>query len=434
MGQPTPGPKPTHRSALPLALVTAVIAAVWAGWNAWAVQQGRTTPLDLDGWGWLVAQMQTNGRSLATLFSSPSLWKGPVVPFVFGLCYCIAPMAESVLVLNAAFFALSAAVLVCAFHALGANRWAATAAVLAWVLYFPHAIVFGYYYAEPFLGLLSALLLLLAAWTLKAKPRLGALACGAVAGLLLLARAPFLPVVVGLGVFLWLRMGKARWTAVGLYLLGLLVLYAPWPIRNWAMEREFIPFTTEGGKILFQGTYLAGDDPVMHDLRAIPEFNELEKGEEGLSAPVQYRFWKALADAEVRRNPRGEALLCVRKAIRFWMYLPAHSWLPNWKTGLAAVVFLPLGLAGFVLRRRDPLAQLCALWVVGLWAFHSLVHAELRYNFPVLPMMLMLAVLGVQACWKLLPAARRPKSAAPEQAKTTERTQECPQLSNPSHP
>ena len=74
------------------------------------------------------------------------------------------------------------------------------------------------------------------------------------------------------------------------------------------------------------------------------------------------------------------------------------------------------------------------LWVVGLWAFHSLVHAELRYNFPVLPMMLMLAVLGVQACWKLLPAARRPKSAAPEQAKTTERTQECPQLSNPSHP
>ena len=175
MGQPTPGPKPTHRSALPLALVTAVIAAVWAGWNAWAVQQGRTTPLDLDGWGWLVAQMQTNGRSLATLFSSPSLWKGPVVPFVFGLCYCIAPMAESVLVLNAAFFALSAAVLVCAFHALGANRWAATAAVLAWVLYFPHAIVFGYYYAEPFLGLLSALLLLLAAWTLKAKPRSGRL-------------------------------------------------------------------------------------------------------------------------------------------------------------------------------------------------------------------------------------------------------------------
>ena len=208
MGQPAPAPKPTHRSALPLALVAAVTAAVWAGWNAWAEQQVRTTPLDLDGWGWLIVQMQTNGRNLATLFTSPSLWKGPVVPFVFGLCYYIAPTAESVLVLNAAFFALSAAVLVCAFHALGANRWAATAAVLAWVLYLPHTVVFGYYYAEPFLGLLSALLLLLAAWTLKTRPRLGALACGAVAGLLLLARAPFLPVVAGLGVFLWLRLGK----------------------------------------------------------------------------------------------------------------------------------------------------------------------------------------------------------------------------------
>ena len=140
----------------------------------------------------------------------------------------------------------------------------------------------------------------------------------------------------------------------------------------------------------------------MHDLRALPEFNHLEQGEEGLSAPAQYRYWKALADAEIRRNPGGEAVLCVRKAIRFWMYLPAHAWVPNWKTGLAAAVFLPLGLLGLLMRRRDSLAQLCAIWVGGLWLFHALIHAELRYNFPVLPMMLMLAVLGGQACWARL--------------------------------
>ena len=31
------------------------------------------------------------------------------------------------------------------------------------------------------------------------------------------------------------------------------------------------------------------------------------------------------------------------------------------------------------------------LWVCGLWLFHALVHAELRYNFPVMPMLFLLA-------------------------------------------
>ena len=412
MDKPTSPPSPPARSIWPLASLTAVIAAAWAGCNAWITQQGRTAPLDLDGWGWLITNLQTNGHHFAILFSSPSLWKGPVVPFVFGLCYYIAPAPESVLVFNSVCFALSAAVLTFAFHALGANRWAAAAAVLGWVFYLPHGIVFGYYYAEPFLGFLSALLLLLAAWSLLKRPRLGALACGAVAGLLLLARAPFLPVVAGLGLFLWMRLGKARWPAAVLYALGLLAVYAPWPVRNWVAEGEFIPFTTEGGKILFQGTYLAGDDQVMHDLRSMPKFRDLERSEEGLSAAEQYRYWKGLADAEIRRNPGGEAVLCVRKAIRFWMYLPPHSWAPNWKTGLAAAVFLPLALVGLVWRRREPLAQLCGLWVVGLWAFHALVHAELRYNFPVLPMMFMLAALGAQCIWAHLRAPRRKFVAA----------------------
>jgi hypothetical protein len=404
MGKPI---SPSARSVWPLALVVAVIAAAWAGCNIWISQQGRTAPLDLDGWGWLITSLQAKNHHLATLFSSPSLWKGPVVPFVFGLCYYIAPVPESVLVFNAGCFALSAAVLVFAFHALGANRWAAVAAILGWVFYLPHGIVFGYYYAEPFLALLSAVLLLLAAWTLHSRRLLGALACGAVAGLLLLTRAPFLPIVLGLGLFLFLRLGKDRWRAAGLYALGLLAVYAPWPVRNWVVEREFIPFTTEGGKILFQGTYLVGDDQGMHDLRAMPEFQDLEKGEEGLKPTEQYRYWKALAGTEVRRNPGGEAVLCVRKATRFWMYLPPHVWAPNWKTGLAAAVFLPMALLGFFMRRRDPLAQLCAIWAGGLWLFHTLIHAELRYNFPVLPMMFMLGLLGCQAVWASVGSARK---------------------------
>jgi hypothetical protein len=130
MGPPAAPPAAPRRSPLLPALLAAAVAAGWAGWNAWSEQRTRTAPLDLDGWGWLITRLQTDGRDPALLLSAPSLWKGPVVPFVLGLCYFVAPTLEAVLAFNAGFFALSAAALVLAFHSLGAGRWAATAAVL----------------------------------------------------------------------------------------------------------------------------------------------------------------------------------------------------------------------------------------------------------------------------------------------------------------
>jgi hypothetical protein len=61
-----------------------------------------------------------------------------------------------------------------------------------------------------------------------------------------------------------------------------------------------------------------------------------------------------------------------------------------------AVVTFPLAAWGAWRGRRQLLCQLCLLWVGGLWLFHALIHAELRYNFPVLPMLFLLAVLGLR--------------------------------------
>jgi glycosyltransferase involved in cell wall biosynthesis len=37
---------------------------------------------------------------------------------------------------------------------------------------------------------------------------------------------------------------------------------------------------------------------------------------------------------------------------------------------------------------------------VAKWLFHSLVHAELRYNFPVLPMLFLLAAASTRWAWR----------------------------------
>jgi hypothetical protein len=371
----------------------------WGSWSAWTEQETRTLPLDLDGWGHRVQKMQVEGPNLSALFCEPSLWKGPVVPFVFGASYYIASFPESVLYFNAAAFGVAAALTFSAFRLLGCGTCLGVFAVLAWVFYWPHRMVFGYYYAEPLLALLSALVLFFLAKSFLSRSYLTVAAAGLSSGLLVLARAPFMLVVALIPLLLWGHLGPAGMRYIGIFILGFLIAFLPWPIRNVAVYGELIPFTTEGGKILFQGSYLPGDDGVMNEVRRLDEFTRLERAEKGMSDLEQQRYWQQLALKQISQDPLGQLRLCLKKAMRFWVYVPLYSWIPTWKSAVLACVSLPLALLGFISYRRWPLAQVCAVWVTGLWLFHSLVHAELRYNFPVLPMLFVLTGLGVQSLW-----------------------------------
>jgi hypothetical protein len=419
-----PAQRPGRAGLWGTTLLVVALAALYGGWSAWEESRHRTLPLDLDGWGCLIPQLKADG-SFATLFSAPSLWKGPVVPFVFGLCYYLVASDWSVLVFNVAAFALAAGIFYLGFCSFGLSRRAAALALLVWVLYWPHRLVFGYYFAEPLLTLLLAALFLLTGLTISSKRPSAALLTGILSGLLLLARAPFFFGVLGLAVFLWCHGGQGarRRKVLAGWALGFSLAFFPWTVRNYVTYGELIPFTTEGGKILFQGTYLPGDGVGMNELRRVPEYAALER-REGEGAIEQYRYWRSLALQQIREDPLGQLRQCLRKAIRFWAYLPAHSWVPAWKTAAAAALVLSLALAGVVLGRRQPLVQLCAVWVGGLWAFHALVHAELRYNFPVLPMLGALAMVGAAqlarrfqsapaAAPASLPGARGDQGSAP---------------------
>jgi hypothetical protein len=375
------------------AVAAALLVSAWAGVHAYLEQRHRILPLDLDGWGHLVEKQQAEGRSLGTVFGPPSLWKGPVVPFVYGLVYYLVPVTYAVLGFNALALGVAALAYCRGAITLGSPPWAAAlAVVIAWVAYLPHWQMHGYYFAEPLIALIAGCLFWLAAGIVR-DPRTGhPFLAGLAAGLLLLARPPFIAVVGGLG--LWFLGRRYRWRVTLLYGVGLLLVYLPWPVRNLVVERTVLPFTTEGGKILFQGTWLPGDDQVMNALRAMPEFQRIERTEEGLTPIEQYRHWQALARENIRQNPGGQLVLCVRKAMRFWVYMPAGSWVPAWKTGVFAAVFL--GLAAVTLWRswRSPLVRLAALFVGGLWLVHTVLHAELRYHMPVLPLLCLLAVLA----------------------------------------
>lgn len=364
----------------------------------WIEHRGGFPALDVDAYGALIDRMSRSGRTLGALFRDPPIWKGPIIPFLFGAAYFLVPFRWAPLALNAVAFAGASACFYLVFRKLGAPRLSAVVAVMLWILYLPERYVFAYYYAEPALSLIVALTSLVFVNLIAAPVARRALLLGVCVAVLLLARPPFLFCIAGLTLLMWSRVGAGRRRLYGTLLLsGAVLVYSPWLIRNAVVYHAFIPFTTEGGKIMFQGVWLPGDDAIMNDLRAMPEWRAIEQQEGPFGLVERYRFWQRLSLEAIKADPVGELRLCVRKAIRFWVYMPQFSWHFAWKTGLLAAVAVPFAILGFLRNRRSLTGMLAGVWVGGLWLFHAVVHSELRYNFPILPWFFLLSLMGARS-------------------------------------
>jgi hypothetical protein len=184
--------------------------------------------------------------------------------------------------------------------------------------------------------------------------------------------------------------------------LVLALVYLPWPAHNVAVYGALIPFTGDGGQALFEGTWIPGDARTMRELREMPEFQAIEARMQELPPVGRYREWQRMALAQIASDPASQARLVVRKALRFWVFLEAYGWRPSVKTAAAATVLLPLALIGGWSARRTLVAQLAMMMVLAVWAFHALVYSELRYNYSVLALTVVLAGIGAARLGGLL--------------------------------
>ena len=224
-------------------------------------------------------------------------------------------------------------------------------------------------------------------WTSTATTRwrpAWALLTGVVSGAAVLVRPSwslYLPLLLAF----WLLMGRgsllgklggSAWVVVGLVLI-----MAPWWVRNAGIHGKFVPTALWMGASLYDGINPhatgASDMGFLND----PEFWPLDE-------EAQDQLLSARAIAFARENPGRVARLAVVKAGRFWSPWPnAEAFASPWVALSSCLVVLPIfGLTavGIWRSRHDNQALvLLGLPLLYTFALHLLFVSSMRYRIPV---------------------------------------------------
>jgi hypothetical protein len=208
--------------------------------------------------------------------------------------------------------------------------------------------------------------------------------------------------------------------AAALVCAGIVVVVAPWTVRNAVALHRFVPVSTGGGQVLFAGTYLPSDgDPervgaevverhpelfaphAVHKLRleqilarlAHHRYPELE-ADEALSKMGKEQLWD-----EVSEEPLEYAGFVAAKIGRIWSHGPRAVMRDELWEALhwALLGFGLLGLAVLLYKRRWEAALIAAVFLAITFGTGFLAVASPRRVLVMLP--LLAACAGFGAVW-----------------------------------
>jgi hypothetical protein len=256
---------------------------------------------------------------------------------------------------------------------------------------------------------------------------------GVLLGALALVRPEYLGVAALLGAVVFLRRfrrdWRRSWGQAAILLTGVVLVVAPWTIRNAVALDRLVPISTGGGQVLFAGTYLPSDgdpeqvgaevvarhpglfDPVdVRRLRleqilarlAAQRYPSLES-DQALARMGREQLWNDLSE-----QPLEYAGFVAAKVGRVWSPSPrAVMREPAWTILHWALVALGLlGLAVLAWRRRWE-ALVLATILLAITALSALLVATPRRVLAMLPLVAPLAGLGAAWAWDAAQRGRR---------------------------
>jgi hypothetical protein len=195
------------------------------------------------------------------------------------------------------------------------------------------------------------------------------------------------------------------WVAI----VAFLVLFSPWPIRNAFVLHSFVPLRTSFGYELWMGNHPGADGNLPAAMGPRDDLNErrlfLQDGE------VRYtQLRKSLAYSYISAHPKEFAWLTVKRFMRFWTGTGEATGSPVHTTYYLSA----LSIVGLVLLRRR--RQMFILYLLPLLLFpipYYITHAEVRYQFVIDPL---LVILAGYACESFLAWCARRSRQSPSLA------------------
>jgi 4-amino-4-deoxy-L-arabinose transferase-like glycosyltransferase len=139
----------------------------------------------------------------------------------------------------------------------------------------------GMLMTEPLAATLLAGAMLGIPWAADGGPPWRWAVPGLTLGALALVRPEYLAIGVLLAILIFLRQRlhmpwKQALVAAGIVVLGIVVVVAPWTVRNAFALHRFVTVSTGGGQVLYSGTYLPSDgNPEKVGVHVVEEHPEL---------------------------------------------------------------------------------------------------------------------------------------------------------------
>lgn len=390
------------------------------GAEAW---DGRSPVYDAQGYATIAANLEHGeGFTLGPTATQPASNYSPGVPLLTGGFYELSGgvherSARLVLALIGSLAVLFAYLIGRRLSGPFAGLIAAAAVAI-----YPALLEYqGMLMSEPLAATLLSGSVLAILWAADADhSRVRWLVPGLLLGALALTRPEYLAISALLAVVVFARRGRDGWheclPQALILLLGLVLVVAPWTIRNAVVLDRFVPVSTGGGQVLFAGSYMpSGGDPERVGAevlerhpglqRRLPADARLEQILTGLASQRypdmetdaalarmgRERLWDDLSD-----RPLEYAGFVAAKVSRIWAFGPRDVMRePGWRAlHWVLVAFGLLGLVLLAVQRRWE-ALLLGVVFLSVTATGALLVASPRRVLVTIPLVAALAGVGI---------------------------------------